>query len=334
MTVTKLTSAQEALLPVWADKFIKYGLQTRSQVPEYTEAEYLEMFAKVYKEAGLPAPTKVYIADSPAKLINLVVKKAKIEISKDQVQCGYGTQDAEWLAYADFLMEVCGVELTKPSPKPLIDLCKKGVGWYSAWNDTVLVSRLPVSLEFRNNNLHCTTGPAVSYNCPDSDVYHMFGVTIPKQLSHFVTTPVDEIDPKDVLGIENTEVRSAVMAKLGSRMLSHMKSKLIDKQEIKQRIVKPEYMKLGLAGAEKLMAEITAGKVTPDLDFLYTEALLPYELREIEINGVKGRFLTMQHPSVDKQYMEFVDMACNTVVEAWSWSNNGVLGTKLPDILS
>ena len=92
--IKKLTAEQEALLPVYRDKWLAIGLST--EPIDFEKAKTAVCVA--YESVGLPKPTNFYTAKSPVDAIrlikNLSPKMKTRDIVSDMV---YGCHDANWL---------------------------------------------------------------------------------------------------------------------------------------------------------------------------------------------------------------------------------------------
>jgi hypothetical protein len=77
------------------------------------------------------------------------------------------------------------------------------------------------------NRPHCETGPFTAWR-DGFGIYALHGVFVPRWL---IETPKDQIDPKRVLALTNTEQRTAAMRFLGlHKFLDALKAETIDKE--------------------------------------------------------------------------------------------------------
>ena len=321
--IPQLTPEQKATIPKWRDLGIKIGLSTddgENLTPELLR----EGIDAVYANAGLKAPRDILIFDSPLAGIvatcellkapssvfnemmagdyiagldinftNLSSLYTYLQEHKELVRdvlgnTAYGTQDIYWLAYHQFFESGVGLELN-PSPTPLFNL-SKNVGWWWPLDEAVVVTHKPTKIHLHDTRLHNLNAPAILYR-DGFAVYAMNGVRFSgEEEIKFITTPADQINPEEVLGIRNVEQRSEVIKKVGmDRMFRFFKPTLLDSA--------PEH---------------------------------EYELYSLVVRtdqqDVPRKYLKMRNPSVDNEvHLEAVHPDCKTVDEALSWRNTGVI---------
>jgi hypothetical protein len=89
-----------------------------------------------------------------------------------------------------------------------------------------MISDFPTHLQVdEQSRPHCETGPFSAW-ADGSGLYALHGVRVP---AWSVETPKDEIEPKDVLALENTEQRAAIMRHVGlHRFLGALGAEQID----------------------------------------------------------------------------------------------------------
>jgi hypothetical protein len=253
--IDKLTPEQEALLPVWRDKWIEIGLKTGAADRDLAE----EGVCQAYRSAGLPEPKAIIWADSPlegarwaAWMENLDDaptnwQRAKFEAGKyavprdailNQINTAkitrdmtlnqlsnavYGQHDAGWLSFYDYMGEVLG--LTEVEPLHGVMKVAKSAGWWWPFDKACVMSERPIHLSRDpQDRMHNPDGYAIEY--PDG-----FGVA----MWHGTRVPIDMLttgwDIKRTLREENTEVRRCAIEKYGwDRFIYDAKLKAVGKE--------------------------------------------------------------------------------------------------------
>ena len=132
-------------------------------------------------------------------------------------------------SFYDFIIE----EILKPDEKTqevweTFKEISEELHYFFVFENIVFCSEKPTKLEFKGNRLHCENNAALQYK----DGYSMYmweGVRVPEQL---IINP-ESITKKDILAIENAEIRRCYMEKLGAMKYYNLLSdnqgcKLID----------------------------------------------------------------------------------------------------------
>ena len=161
--INNLTPEQKSLLSVYRDKWIKIGLST-----EPVNFEVAREAAKMaYQAAKIKPPpdSEFYHCRNP---IEAAKKAAELsgykgnDLSSYINHQVYGAQDAGWLSFYDYCLEVLGLEVCRPL-KGLIELAKH-CGWWAPYREACILQDRPASLLFDDEGrLHCHDGPAVEY---------------------------------------------------------------------------------------------------------------------------------------------------------------------------
>jgi len=151
---------------------------------------------------------------------------------------------------------------------------------------------------YRNDQIHCATGPAVYCGHGTECQYHLNGVRVPGWL---ITTPASKIDPALFSTIENAEVRREFVRKVGIDMIiQRCGAKVVDKQG--------DYELLSL-------------EVPNSPDFSWA-SFIPRALPNSDtptVNNAQWRYLKMKNPSIGVWHVEGVPNECRTVMEALRW---------------
>lgn len=234
--IDKLTPEQEALIPIYRDKWIKIGLST-----EPTNRKRAESVIPAYYAAGkLKAPKYIVWAKSPMETTYLYsvftsssffpsISEAQFEkaIADDTVvelckqiapnqkltfNSNYigGNLWAGWQAFYDFFKSAVGVE-GLDIIQPTLDL-SQDVGWIMPWEELVILTEKPTSL-YRNNRgqLHSEDGKAIEWS-DGFGIYVLNGVDMPAEL---MVKGKSGITAADVMKLKNVEQRLQAMKYVG-----------------------------------------------------------------------------------------------------------------------
>lgn len=152
--IESLTKEQEDALSVYRDKWIEIGLSTE---PTDYEAS-VKLISKLYSQQDLKVPTNFHLVDGP---LSAMEKLKEYDIKDGVSEFCYGSQDASWLSFYDFCLNELGV---KGCDKilPLIELAKV-CGWWSAYEDLVVIQHRPIVIKIENKLSHREDGPAIEY---------------------------------------------------------------------------------------------------------------------------------------------------------------------------
>jgi hypothetical protein len=130
----------------------------------------------------------------------------------------WGQQEFYWISFYLF-PETIGIVKYKEKDSILLKFWKQiaeSAHWWWPYENIVFVSDRPIVKTNSNKILHCDNGPAVEY--PDGYCqYYLNGRSVPEWLA---CTASEKIKPKDVLKIENAEVRAQGIKKIGLKRVS------------------------------------------------------------------------------------------------------------------
>ena len=162
--IDKLTPEQEAMIPVYRERYLQIGLSTEPCDRPRAEAA----LRASYKFQKLTATPEIIWADSPfagaviaARLANGVEKPTEEMIKAQAEQASYGSIEAYWVSFYAFIAEQLPVEKDE-----LIDIVKEIVmtcGVYWTFEDTIVVTEKPTKVSMVDGKLHDETGFAVAY---------------------------------------------------------------------------------------------------------------------------------------------------------------------------
>lgn len=208
--ITKITPEQQALYPLYTEKWLAIGLSTE---PANRPAS-VEGVVKAYENVGLPAPLRIIWADSP---FAGAVKAAEVDTGSSnpsqsdiytQIQNAiYGQQEASWLAFYNFFDEVFNIEICKKLDG--FSQVAKNSGWWWAFDDVAILTERPIALH-RDNlfRLHNPNGLAIEY--PDhTGVYSWHGTRVPE---NFI---LGQWTTKEIFQEFNAEIRRCAIEKMG-----------------------------------------------------------------------------------------------------------------------
>jgi hypothetical protein len=234
--ITKLTEKQEAAIPEYVKKWLGIGLSTTDGSVDFSRNEKVEqILGRVYQQGDLAAPKAVFFVDSPiqgAKLAAIFAKQGTIDtdevyagvaayiaknadqisssdVSEQLSRCGYGSFDAGWLSFYDFMQTELELDCCKPL-NPLMELAQHVSFWWP-FEKVCIASAKPTVINMVNGRLHCETGPSVEF-ADGFAVYSLNGIRVPKDV---VMTPADQLDAHLILKERNAEIRREIVRKVG-----------------------------------------------------------------------------------------------------------------------
>ena len=242
--IEKLTPEQEAMFPVWRDKWIDIGLKTGE-----TDWETFGVYMPIcYQKAGLEFPKKVIRVSSPivgafaSSIANKILKNkgksvhdavhgAVHDAVHDAVHGAVHDAKLEWHfwlggqfwvggwwgspAYVSFFTDVCKLKLNVDIQERATAYRKvcESVNYIWCNSEFVMVCARPTKI-LRNaqGRLHSDTGKAIEY--PDGwGLYFLNGVRFDEKLFKEVTSK--KMPFKDILAIKDVDQRRQAM-KYGS----------------------------------------------------------------------------------------------------------------------
>jgi hypothetical protein len=166
------------------------GAQVRAQVRDQV---WDQVWAQVWDQVWAQVGAQVW-------------DQVRAQVGAQVGNCGYGTHDANWLAFYEYFWQECAINEVKRL-SGLIQLAQAGCGWWWPFEGSVILSERPSRLmRDDEHRLHCENGAALQY--PDGfAIYAWHGV----RLDPWMIKEPERITPEVVLQKENQEIRRALL---------------------------------------------------------------------------------------------------------------------------
>lgn len=225
--IQDLTPEQESKLENYYEKWLEIGLQARSTTAK-DRSESEQALKDLYKQEGLKEPSFIWVK-SP---IAAVKKCLEMGDKKDGLvgSAGYGSHDANWLGFYEFMMNEIGLIEECKDLIPKMTLAKH-CGWYWPYENVCIISEVPTDLHVNENgDLHNFNGPALSYSDGES-LYFFNGIKVTEELAK---KKESKFTKQDIIGEENADICREVCKKLGQKRVEKLLgSTLIDTYKTK-----------------------------------------------------------------------------------------------------
>lgn len=180
--ITSLTKEQQEKIPEYLERFKKIGLSTDATDKQKAEAAVRRAYGYLNKENKSHDPNNLEFvwADSPMKGAILAAQNAKgdVNVTAAEVQAqaslaSYGSFEAYWASTYIFIAEQLDVTKDELADIVLDVITHCGVYW--TFDDLVVMTPKPTTIQMKDQKLHCTDGPALLY--PNGDgIYAVDGV--------------------------------------------------------------------------------------------------------------------------------------------------------------
>ena len=217
--IKELTKSQEEKLHIYKNEAINIGLSTnRINVERATKA-----IQALTQTSG----QKVSIYQSPMEVITTY--KTRSDATRPTYSNAHLSEDyIGWVTHYSFFTNECGIE----DPNGYISRYKdvlRECHWYWVSSEEIFLVERPIKLELKSTGtllvdkatgqtrnlqvLHSTEGKAVEY-ADGFGMYALGGIRLPKQY-HYIVDKWKTLSAKDLLKIDNAEIRQAAMAAFG-----------------------------------------------------------------------------------------------------------------------
>lgn len=173
--INKLTPEQEAMIPVYLERYRAVGLSTRQTDRPKAEAAVKRAYA--YLKHAEP---KVIWAESPFKGARIAAEllAGTSDVTKQQIadqasKASYGSFEAYWVSFYAFIGEQLPVKKDE-----LLDIVKDIVeecGVYWTFDDAVVLTDKPTAIHMVDGKLSNSNGKALEY-CDGSGIFALDGV--------------------------------------------------------------------------------------------------------------------------------------------------------------
>ena len=249
--ITKLTKKQVNKFPKYVAEWTQKGLTTEQQSLENAIIDFGNFQKLILKKEKiapvviLDSPTQCWIAVCMmANLKNLsdsqVSSQVESQVSSQvwsQVRSQVSSQIkdfiypyfdcqfwAGWFSFYEFLKNEVGISFSNEKEYNAFKDCQK-YGMAFPLDELCIVCQPPTIIKKNENGLHCTDGPALSYN-GDNEIYALNGVSMPKE---YVLTGEENITAEMVMKETNVEIRRELLRKVGiERILNDLPHKVLD----------------------------------------------------------------------------------------------------------
>lgn len=253
--IERLTKEQEALIPVFIEKYKNIGLSTN----RCDRARVENLIPKIYKLVEQKPPTKIQWWDSPLKAI----KELKL-VSIDSVF--YPQYHLSWIAFYDYLLSI-GVKISDDLLEKfnlLKEYSKEG-SILIPLEDTCHAIDRPIAIHLDDRGrLHKLGAYAMEFNDGEG-MCSIRGVRVPEK---YGLVPVEDWDSKWILEEQNTEIRSVLLDYIPKeKLLESLDGKIIDTWK--------DYELIKIDNLER-QPTILLKMVCPSTGRIYVEGIPPY----------------------------------------------------------
>lgn len=219
--IETLTPEQEALMPVYRDKWIEVGLDN-SPLDKKACIEACKLMCEYGEEKF---PEIVVFKRGPREAINYLISNKFIKDKEEYLNnCFYGSHEAGWVAFYDYMKEV--LKLEDLEAVEALKQVARTCGWVYSTEQICVIIEKPLYTKFDENmRLHCENGPALYYS-DGTAIYSWHGVTVrPEWIEH-----KENLVAEDIIYHSNMEERRVLMEIFGwNNILKKLNAITIDK---------------------------------------------------------------------------------------------------------
>lgn len=207
--IENLSSEQEAKLDGYYEKWLKIGTRavpTTNDMRERAEKAIRE----IYSAEGMVEP-KIIWTRSPLEAANKCLELGDVKENLIY-SAGYGSQDASWLGFYDFMQSELGLVDECKDLLPLMDLAEV-CGWWWPYENICVVSELPLICKVNERgDLHSKDGPSIQY-ADGFAMYHLNGVEVSKEIAE---RRPEDFTKEMILSEQNVDIRREIIRKVGN----------------------------------------------------------------------------------------------------------------------
>jgi hypothetical protein len=203
---------------VWSQVWSQVSSQVYSQVNSQVNSQVQsQVQSQVWSQVSSQVKLQVKLQ------VNSQVQSQVQSRIKDFVYPYFDCQFwAGWFSFYEFMRNELGVSYEKEYES--FKSCQK-YGMVFPLDELCIVCQPPTVIKKNNNGLHCSDGPALSYN-GDNEIYALNGVSMPKE---YVLTSAENIAAEMVMKETNVEIRRELLRKVGiERLLNDLPQKVLD----------------------------------------------------------------------------------------------------------
>lgn len=161
--IKSLTKEQEALIPVYLEKYKAIGLSTGPCNREEAEKAITDSY--VYLKHAEP---KFVWVNDPFEGALLAAQHAKgskditeEDIKKQASEASYGSFEAQWVSFYAYIAEVLPVQ--KDNLHEIVSRIVTHCGVYWTFDGLVIISEKPIEIHMEDSKLHNPDGLALKY---------------------------------------------------------------------------------------------------------------------------------------------------------------------------
>lgn len=239
--ITSLTKEQEAKFADYVQKWTEIGLSCEP-LDRVGILKHIERAYAMAKPNPLKMPEQVFFFDSPLAALlgvnlymyakemniplkNLTMKDVEAVLEKKIASfCNYGSHEAAWLSFYDYMREVLGLVEETEEIEGIKGLLMNS-GWFWCYEDVIFISERHNVCKVNDfGRLHCDNGPAVAYK-DGYAIYAIDGVVVPEK----VVMQPETLTIKEIEGEENAEIKRIMINRYGvGKYLSDIGAEVVD----------------------------------------------------------------------------------------------------------
>lgn len=278
-TLSPLTDAQKAAIPVWREAWVRMGTATATA----DRATYEDAVVRAYRAFDYAPPKEIIWVEGIMTLRDKVQERCASESWRN---FSGGAYSLGWTSYCTFLKDVCGIDF-KPDMDAKVEafrtIHESGGYFFPTPELCICVERPHIFTMDDQQRLHNTHGPALGYR-DKFGLYYAHGVNIPgRVIKDPGSITVDEIEAQD-----NQEVKRVFIEQYGvGRYLQDGRWKLEHKDSTGELYVRPSNRR-DATFREERMVRVWNGTV--EHGGRIREFILPVHPELRPMSRINGRF--------------------------------------------